>query len=103
MTKSHFKILRKWYPEDAKATFLAMEKGDDARYHVGVSLDGCGMLGSVMMLLSDEGYVVLYQRNREPPKDRHHVRKTAYFVRRTAKPTRRDVVDRIFNTYGVIR
>tara|TARA_R110001632_G_scaffold127778_2_gene241690 strand:- start:1019 stop:1330 length:312 start_codon:yes stop_codon:yes gene_type:complete len=103
MTKSHFKILRKWYPEQTKDTFLAMQKGEDARYHVGPSLTGCGMLGDVMRLLSDEGYVVLYQRNSEPAQDRHHVRQTAYFARRTAKPTRRDVVDQIFNTYGVIR
>lgn len=100
MTKYRFETLRQDRPEDARSTFLAMKPGDEARYHHGTSLLGCEMLGRVMMRLSDAGYVILFQRRSEKARGRFHARRSEYMLRRTKKPARRDVVDRIFNTMG---
>lgn len=103
MTKYHFEILRQDRPEDARSTFLAMKQGDEARYHHGTSLIGSEMLARVVMRLSGEGYVILFQRRSEKAQGRSHVRRSEYMLRRTKKPARRDVVDRIFGTMGTQR
>ncbi len=100
MTKSRFEILRQSRPEDARIAFLAMRPGDVARYHRGVSLIGCDLLARVMLRLSEAGYVILFQRRSEKARGRFHVRRSEYMIKRTKKPARRDVVDRIFATMG---
>lgn len=94
--KYPFSIIRQSHPEDAMETFIKMRAGEYVRYHKGVSLIGCEILAKIMMRLSDDGYVNLFQVREGEAHRWDTVRTGGYYARRTSKQARRDVLERIF-------